>query len=65
MSTESRYNFASRDDRKAVETGPDFAPKFDSDGLIPAIAQDADSGEILLNLSLDRNKSGLFKIGME
>jgi phosphoribosyl-AMP cyclohydrolase len=48
MSTDSRYTFASRDDRKAVETGPDFAPKFDSDGLIPAIAQDAESGEILM-----------------
>ncbi len=48
MSADSRFTFAKRDDRKAIETGADFAPKFDSDGLIPAIAQDAVSGEILM-----------------
>ena len=48
MSSDSRFSFASRDDRKAVESGPDFAPKFDADGLIPAIAQDAETGEILM-----------------
>ena len=33
---------------KKIETGLDFKPKFDSDGLIPAIAQDATSGEVLM-----------------
>ncbi len=33
---------------KEIETGSKFVPKFDSDGLIPAIAQDAASGEVLM-----------------
>ena len=40
--------FGDRSDRKDVEEGLSFAPKFDENGLIPAIAQDADSGEILM-----------------
>jgi phosphoribosyl-AMP cyclohydrolase len=40
--------FTARTDKKAIETGPGFAPKFDQDGLIVAIAQDADSGEVLM-----------------
>lgn len=48
MSADFRFTFATRDDRKAIETGAEFAPKFDRDGLIPAIAQDNDSGEILM-----------------
>lgn len=31
-----------------VELGTDFAPKFDSDGLIPAIAMDHESNEVLM-----------------
>ena len=31
-----------------VETGSDFRPRFGSDGLICAIAQDADTGQILM-----------------
>ncbi|MCF7957542.1 MAG: phosphoribosyl-AMP cyclohydrolase [Phycisphaerae bacterium] len=33
---------------KEVEVGSKFTPKYDSDGLIPAIAQDAASGEVLM-----------------
>ena len=33
---------------KEIEEGAVFTPKFDADGLIPAIAQDADSGEVLM-----------------
>ena len=33
---------------KNTEQGTQFAPKFDQDGLIPAIAQDAETGEILM-----------------
>ena len=32
----------------AIEEGFEFKPKFDKNGLIPAIAQDANSGEILM-----------------
>lgn len=31
-----------------TEEGTRFAPKFDADGLIPAITTDADSGEVLM-----------------
>ncbi len=40
--------FSPRTDSKAIESGLGFAPKFDANGLIVAIAQDADSGEILM-----------------
>ena len=33
---------------KEIETGTKFTPKFDSDGLIPAIAQDARTGQVLM-----------------
>lgn len=33
---------------KIIEEGGEFTPKFDSDGLIAAISQDADTGEILM-----------------
>lgn len=35
-------------DKHALETGPDFAPRFGPDGLIPAIAQDAEDGTVLM-----------------
>lgn len=37
-----------RGDAAVVEHGTLFMPKFDSDGLIPAIAQDADTGAVLM-----------------
>ncbi len=40
--------FGSRESKSAVESGADFAPKFDKDGLITAIATDAATGEILM-----------------
>lgn len=40
--------FGARDDKKAVEEQPVFAPKFDSDGLIPAMAMDAKTKEPLM-----------------
>lgn len=33
---------------KEVEVGTKFTPKFDADGLIPAIAQDAHTGQVLM-----------------
>lgn len=48
MSDTPSISFGSRDDRKLVETGDIFSPKFDDNGLIVAIAQDADSGEVLM-----------------
>lgn len=41
-------DFPPRGDLDAVELGRVFRPKFDQNGLIPAIVQDAGSGEILM-----------------
>jgi phosphoribosyl-AMP cyclohydrolase len=35
-------------DSKQIEEGLRFSPRFNADGLIPAIAQDAETGEILM-----------------
>jgi phosphoribosyl-AMP cyclohydrolase len=48
MSSSTEIAFGSRDDRKAVENGLTFSPKFDEHGLIVAIAQDADTNEVLM-----------------
>ena len=40
--------FASREDKKSIEEKPIFAPKFDSDGLIPTVAMDATTKEPLM-----------------
>ena len=34
--------------RQDIEEGTEFIPKFDADGLIPAIAQDSVTGQILM-----------------
>lgn len=47
-------SFAARGDALAIETGTDFAPKFDADGLILAVVADATSGEILMVAHMDR-----------
>ncbi len=41
-------SFSERIDKKQIEESSDFAPKFDSDGLIPAIAMDASTREPLM-----------------
>ncbi|MEM7698655.1 MAG: phosphoribosyl-AMP cyclohydrolase [Verrucomicrobiota bacterium] len=41
-------SFASRENKKAVESDLLLAPKFDDHGLIVAIAQDADTHEVLM-----------------
>ncbi len=39
---------------KQIEEGTEFGPKFDSDGLITAIAQDTRSGQILMVAFMNR-----------
>ncbi len=39
---------------KTIELGTQLTPKFDADGLIPAIAQDAKTGEILMVAYMNR-----------
>lgn len=40
--------------KQNIEEGTDFTPKFDSKGLIPAIAQDAKTGQILMAAFMNR-----------
>jgi phosphoribosyl-AMP cyclohydrolase len=49
----SPSRFAPRGNLETVETGVAFSPKFDADGLIVAIAVDADSGDVLMVAHMD------------
>jgi phosphoribosyl-AMP cyclohydrolase len=40
--------FSPRGTEAEIEEGTGFAPKFDADGLIPVVAADAKSGEVLM-----------------
>ncbi len=40
--------FGERTTEDAIESGTIFAPRFDADGLIAAIATDADTGEVVM-----------------
>jgi len=43
-----KIKFDDRGDPYDIETTASFTPKFDQDGLIPAIAQDASSSEVVM-----------------
>ena len=40
--------------KQQIEEGLEFIPKFDDNGLIPAIAQDAETGQILMVANMNR-----------
>jgi phosphoribosyl-AMP cyclohydrolase len=44
----SPISFASRESKQAIEEGMLFAPKFDEQGLMPAMAVDAETGAPLM-----------------
>lgn len=46
--------FGERASREQVERGLVFAPKFDAEGLIPAIAVCVDSGEVVMQAYMNR-----------
>ncbi len=48
MSSSKTVTFTPRGDSAEVETGRLFEPKFDANGLIPAIVTDATSGDVLM-----------------
>src|SRR5262245_11954554 len=48
MAANSSAPFAARGTPSEIETGTQFQPKFDADGLIPAIVTDAASVEVLM-----------------
>jgi len=48
MPDKTTPKFAPRGSKEAIETGTTFQPKFDADGLIPAIVTNASTGEELM-----------------
>ena len=48
MSKTKSESFAPRGSKEAIESSLELQPKFDADGLIPAIVTDAGSGEVLM-----------------
>lgn len=48
MSNSINPKFAPRGSKEAVETSTALQPKFDADGLIPAIVTDASTGDVLM-----------------
>ena len=48
MSQSKSQPFASRGTKEAIETSLELQPKFDAEGLIPAIVTDAGTGEVLM-----------------
>ena len=54
MSTADPPPFPPRLDIQEIEHGLRFAPKFDADGYIPAIATDHSSGEVLMFAFMNR-----------
>ncbi len=46
--------FTPRDETTDIEEGTDFAPKFDANGLIPAIVTHAETGEVLMFAWMDK-----------
>ncbi len=51
--------FAQRGTPGDIETGAQFQPRFDADGLIPAIVTDADTGEVLMFAWMSAEALGL------
>lgn len=48
-----------RGDKAAVESGLEFMPKFDNDGLIPAVVQDAKDGRVLMVAFMNAESLGM------
>ena len=51
--------FQRRGGRDQIEGGSEFMPKFDADGLIPCICQEAASGRVLMFAYMNREALGL------
>ncbi len=52
-------NFPSRGEKSTIEEGLEFMPKFDQDGLVPCICQEAASGQILMFAYMNREALAL------
>ncbi len=55
MSTPPTPPFAVLTDKRALETGTVFAPRFDADGLVPAIVSDSATGVVLMFAWMNRD----------
>jgi phosphoribosyl-AMP cyclohydrolase len=53
MNDTAQPKFTPRGEMHAIEEGMALQPKFDADGLIPAIVTDAQSGEVLMFAWMD------------
>lgn len=42
-------------EKKPIEETLEFKPRFDKDGLIPVIAQDADTGQVLMTAYMNKD----------
>ncbi len=54
MSKEGETVFAERSTKEDIENGLEFMPKFDADGLIPCICQEAATGQVLMFAFMNR-----------
>jgi len=59
MNDPTQTKFTPRGDTHAIEEGLALQPKFDADGLIPAIVTDASTGEVLMFAWMDANALAL------
>jgi phosphoribosyl-AMP cyclohydrolase len=59
MAPTKTYAFRTPGSKAEVESGLDFQPKFDANGLIPAIVTDAASGEVLMFAFMNAEALGL------
>jgi phosphoribosyl-AMP cyclohydrolase len=59
MSDANTSRFAAPGSKQAVEEGLEFQPKFDGDGLIPAIVTDAANGDALMFAWMSREALAL------
>lgn len=56
---QSLIQFCERSDRREVENGLEFMPKFDVDGLVPCICQEASTGAVLMFAYMNREALSL------
>ena len=55
MTSDQTALFGARGEQSQIESGAEFQPKFDGDGLIPAIATASNGGEILMFAWMNRD----------
>jgi phosphoribosyl-AMP cyclohydrolase len=54
MAEEKQNIFAERGSKEQIEEGTELSPKFDSQGLIPVVATDDETGDVLMFAYMNR-----------